>query len=150
MAPNFVRVQRLIKAPASRLFDIVADPAMHPVMDGSGSVRGSLQGNPERLSAGARFRIGMRIGIPYRMGNTVTEFEEPHRIAWQPRSGHTWRYVFEEQDDGTLVTEEWDARDKGPQWLISLLGFRSRNRPGMERTLERLAGMVEQDTPTGT
>ena len=37
--PTSVSASRLIGAPAQQLFDLVADPTMHPVIDGSGSVR---------------------------------------------------------------------------------------------------------------
>ena len=37
-------VSRHIDAPPQVLFDLVADPTMHPVIDGSGTVRGSRAG----------------------------------------------------------------------------------------------------------
>ncbi len=36
-------------APPEGIFDLLADPAMHPVIDGSGTVRAALDGNPARL-----------------------------------------------------------------------------------------------------
>ena len=38
---------------------------------------------PERLGLGATFGMSMHLGISYSMVNTVIEFEENRRIAWQ-------------------------------------------------------------------
>ncbi|HVF15041.1 MAG TPA: SRPBCC family protein [Acidimicrobiales bacterium] len=139
-----VSVERVIPAPAQRLFDVVADPAMHSVIDGSGTVKALRKGSPERLSLGARFGIAMRIGVPYPITNTVVEFEEGRQLAWEHIGRARWRYCFEPVDAGTRVTESWDF-SPSPRWLAlgyRLLRFPSRNRPGMERTLEQLESHV--------
>jgi hypothetical protein len=74
-----VSVSRVINAPAQKIFDILADPAMHPVIDGSDTVKKSNGSNPSRLSDGAKFGMSMRIGMPYRIKNTVVEFEDGKR-----------------------------------------------------------------------
>jgi hypothetical protein len=54
-----------IAAPAEVVFDTLADPAQHPKIDGSATVRRLLRG-PRRLSAGSRFSMSMRLsGTPY-------------------------------------------------------------------------------------
>jgi len=40
--PGIRSVAIQIHAPAQRIFDLIARPAMHPVIDGSGTVRGRL------------------------------------------------------------------------------------------------------------
>ena len=40
MADGYVSVSRRIEAPAERLFALLADSANHPLIDGSGMVRG--------------------------------------------------------------------------------------------------------------
>ena len=46
MSAYLVSESRVIDAPAQQLFDIVADPAMHARIDGSGSVRALRSGGP--------------------------------------------------------------------------------------------------------
>jgi uncharacterized protein YndB with AHSA1/START domain len=142
MSSYLVTETRVIDADPQRLFDIVADPAMHPVIDGSGTVKAVLPGGPVRLSKGAKFAMGMRVGASYKILNTVVEFEEPTLIGWRHFNGHIWRYRFEPVEGGTLVTEEWDARRAKNRLMIGLLGFPRRNRRGMQATLERLADRV--------
>ena len=47
-------------------------------------------------------------GFPYKIRNTVVEFEEGRRIAWRHFGGHRWRYVLEPRGEGTHVTESFD------------------------------------------
>lgn len=133
-----VTVRRTIAADRQALFDIVADPAQHPVIDGSDSVRAVRAGAPARLSHGARFAMDMHLAADYRIVNTVVEFDEPSRIAWRHFNGHIWRYTFTEVDGGTEVTEQWDARGALNRLALWLLGFPRRNRAGMQATLQRL------------
>lgn len=129
---------RVIAADPQRLFDIVADPAQHPVIDGSGSVRASQDAAPPRLALGSRFGMDMKIGAPYKITNKVVEFEEGRLIGWRHFNGHVWRYLFEPVDGGTKVTEQWDARPAKNRIGLLLLGFPARNRRGIRRTLQRL------------
>jgi uncharacterized protein YndB with AHSA1/START domain len=138
----FVSVTRVIPAERQRLFDVIADPAQHPVIDGSGSVRAARPGGPSRLSLGATFSMDMHLSANYRVRNTVVEFDEPSVIAWRHFNGHIWRYRFVEVPGGTEVTEEWDARKVLNRLALALLRFPQRNRAGMTATLERLAELV--------
>ena len=47
MEGNTVSVDRVIKAPASAIFAIVADASRHPEIDGSGSVVKAKDGAPD-------------------------------------------------------------------------------------------------------
>lgn len=129
---------RVIAAAPQRLFDIVADPAMHPVIDGSGTVRAVRVGGPARLALGSEFGMDMKIGASYRITNTVVEFDEPTTIAWRHFNGHVWRYQFQTVDGGTLVTEQWDARPARDRLFLRLIGYPARNRRGIAATLQRL------------
>ncbi|MDQ3112536.1 MAG: SRPBCC family protein, partial [Actinomycetota bacterium] len=102
MTLSVVAVQRTIDAEPAGVFDVLADPAKHPIIDGSGSVREVTSSAP-RLALGATFGASMRIGVPYRVTNTVVEFEEDRQIAWRHFTGHRWRYVLTPVDGGTLV-----------------------------------------------
>jgi uncharacterized protein YndB with AHSA1/START domain len=140
---DVVAVERIVPADPQSVFDILADPTQHPVLDGSGSVRRARAGHPVRLSKGARFGMEMNLGLPYRISNTVVEFDEPRRIAWRHFAGHRWRYLLTPVDAGTLVREEWDPRRVPHLWLFFALSrFPARNRAGMRASLERLAQMV--------
>jgi hypothetical protein len=139
MSAYLVSESSVIPADAQLLFDIVADPAMHPVIDGSGTVQATRNGDPERLSKGAKFGMDMKLGAPYRITNTVVEFDEGRRIAWRHFNGHTWRYLFEPVDGGTKVTEQWDARHVWNRLALRIAGFPARNRAGIRATLRRLA-----------
>lgn len=141
-----ITVERVIAAPAQALFDVVADPAMHPVIDGSGTVKAVRAGGPARLAPGARFGMAMRLGTRYRITNTVVEFEEGRLLAWDHLGRARWRYRFEPIDGGrrTRVSESWDW-SRAPWWLargLAVLGFRRRNRRSMAATLERLEAAV--------
>jgi uncharacterized protein YndB with AHSA1/START domain len=139
-----VFVSRVIDAPPAAIFAVLTDPAMHPVIDGSGSVRKARAGNPERLEQGSRFSMDMRLGLPYVIRNTVVEYEEDRLIAWRHVGGHRWRYRLTPVDGGarTEVTETFDwstARfPPGIEWM----GYPEKHPAAMAKTLERLEDLV--------
>ena len=83
MTATVVSVERVIKAPAASIFAVVADAARHPEIDGSGALVAAKAGAPERLAMGSTFGMSMKLGVPYTTSNTVVEFEQDRRIAWQ-------------------------------------------------------------------
>ena len=137
MASEHISASRVIDAEASELFDLIADPSMHAVFDGSGSVR-SVRGGSRKLAMGDRFTTSMRIGVPYIISNRVVEYDEGRRIAWAHIGGWRWRYEFEPVEDGTLVTETFDWSTSLAKPYIRAAGWGPRNLQNMERTLERL------------
>jgi hypothetical protein len=142
-----VSASLIIDADPQRLFDIVADPAMHAVIDGSGTVR-STRGGARKLQRGDRFTTNMRLGVPYLISNKVVEYDEPRRIAWAHIGGWRWRFEFEPVDpaeDGTprtRVTETFDWSPSRARLYVERAGWPGRNRSNMERTLERLGAFV--------
>ena len=142
-------VERVIDAPPTELFEIVANPTRHPEIDGSGTVKGT--GDPDAvLDMGDSFEMRMKMGLPYTMVSTVIEHEPGRRIAWQTRpqnrifdrmlGGRIWRYEFEEVDGGTLVRETWDiSQERHPRTLEPL---RKKTIENMNKTLERLEEAV--------
>lgn len=148
--PNVETVERFIKAPAAAIFAIVADPARHHEIDGSGTVQG-VQVSSTPLTLGSTFSMNMKMGVPYTMVNTIVEYEPDRLIAWQTRpsneilkamiGGRIWRYELTPQDGGTLVRESWDIRqEKVP--AIMLRPMRSSTREAMAKTLGRLEQAV--------
>lgn len=149
---NVATVERLIHAPASVIFDLLADPSRHQEIDGSGTVKGVPAGNgSQRLALGSKFGMSMKMGVGYTMENTVVEFEDNVRIAWQPRptqsvmawfiGGRIWRYQLSAQDGGTMVRESWDISQEKQPWAVRSL--RSKTVDSMTKTLERIATVVE-------
>ena len=94
----------MIHAPAQNIFELLADPSQHPVIDCSGTVR-SYKGQQSRLVLGSTFAMEMKLWVPYRIKSRVFEFEENRLIAWGHFGGHRWRYLLQDQPEGTLVTE---------------------------------------------
>jgi len=138
MSPYLVTESKLIAAEPQTLFDIVADPAMHVAMDGSGTLQATRGEVPARLSIGTTFGMDMKLGTPYKITNTVIEFVEGKQLAWRHFNGHVWRYTFEAVDGGTLVTEQWDARPARNRIFLRLSGFPARSRKGIIATLQNL------------
>lgn len=138
-----------IDAPPEAIFDLLADPAMHAVLDGSGTVQELVRG-PERLALGSHFGMGMRIGLPYRTDNTVVEFEEGRRIAWCHFFRHRWRYELVPVGDGsTEVTETFDGRTAlVPPALLAINAYEN-NQRAVARTLVRLKRLVETGSADG-
>ncbi|MDQ1696104.1 MAG: hypothetical protein QOJ03_1457 [Frankiaceae bacterium] len=140
-------VERVIPAPAERIFRLVADPRRHQDIDGSGTVRDATD-LPEQLSLGATFGMNMQYGGSYSMTSTVIEFEDGRRIAWQSRppdggarwrhlfGGRIWRYELEPVEGGTRVRESWDLTEEGLRALV--IGYRRKTRSNMQATLKRI------------
>ncbi len=151
---DVVSVERVISAPADRIFDLLADPARHHDIDGSGAVRDAKKGT-ERLAQGATFGMGMHLAIGYSTTNTVIEFEDGKRIAWQTApggkfgarffGGRIWRYELEPADGGTRVRETWDiSEEKGPvKGILRTAKSKEHTRSAMEKTLAKIATLVE-------
>ena len=147
--PNRISVERMTPAPAARIFPLIADPARHRDIDGSGSVRDAKDAPSEPLQLGSTFGMHMKIGLPYSMVNTVIEYEPNRRIAWQTRpptalgkllGGRIWRYELEPVDGGTLVRETWDLHEERGKQLIRRGAGHTRE--AMEQTLERIEALV--------
>lgn len=141
-----VSTTRVIAAEPQTIFDMLADPAMHPVIDGSGSVRASRDDAPERLALRAEFGMDMQLGTAYRITNTVVEFEEGRVLAWRHFHGHRWRYELEPVDGGTKVTETFDWTRARSKLGVRLMRFPQRNLLSMRATLERLDQLVTTGT----
>ena len=147
-------VERVIPAPAQRIFELVADPRRHRDIDGSGTVRDAVD-VPERLALGATFGMNMDFGGAYTMTSTVIEFEDARRIAWQSRppqgsarwrhlfGGRIWRYELEPTAGGTRVRESWDLSEEGLRILV--WGYRRKTRANMTATLERIERLVTSE-----
>lgn len=143
----YIRSARItINAPAQTIFDVIADPRQHSVIDGSGTVQGTLSG-PTRLSLGAKFGMSMKIGLPYTISNTVVEFDEGRRIGWCHLGRHTWRYELDPVDaNTTIVTETFDGSTAWFPPALKLINAYDNNEKAVARSLVNLKALVENDT----
>jgi uncharacterized protein YndB with AHSA1/START domain len=132
----------VIAAPAAEVFAVLADPRQHSRFDGSGTVRGVVTG-PDRLALGSRFGMRMRAGLPYRVRNTVVEFEQDRRIAWRHAGRHVWRYDLEPVEGGTRVTETFDWTHARLRLVFDVTPVPRSNARAITATLRRLRELVE-------
>ena len=150
MSQWVVSVERVVAAPPEKIWALVADPRRHQDINGNDTVREAFD-VPEKLSLGSTFGMNMEFGGDYTMTNTVIEYDENRRIAWQARppasgaawrnmfGGRIWRYELEPVDGGTRVRESWDVSQEGrfgTRYLVRLYG--SKTKANMQRTLERI------------
>jgi len=144
---DVVSVERVIPAPAERIFALLADPHRHRDIDGSGTVR-EAKNVPDRLKLGESFGMDMRLGISYSMVNTVIEYDENRRLAWQTLppvklagrlvGGRIWRYELEPVEGGTRVTESWDISKEALPTRALVRRDAEKTRANMAATLERI------------
>lgn len=131
MTDDTVAATATINAPAETVFDLLADPATHAAIEGTGWVRQPV--DTDRLTeAGQVFRMAMfHPGHPnknYEMVNRVEVLDRPAAIAWMPGAeprhipgrdasegdaveygGWIWRYDLEPDGAGrTVVTLTYD------------------------------------------
>lgn len=125
MTEDRISAEILVDAPPSVIFAVLADPATHAAIDGTGRVRGSLDSRP-LTAAGQIFRVAMyhenHPDGDYEMANRVQVFDPPNAISWEPGydaddgslrfGGWTWRYDLVPAGPGTTrvtLTYDWSA-----------------------------------------
>ena len=105
MAEESLSATIIIHAPEEPIFAVLADPAKHPAIDGTGWVRDPLDSKPLTAS-GQVFRMTMyhpnHPDGTYQMANRVQTFDRPSAISWEPGQdtgdgslsfgGWVWRY----------------------------------------------------------
>jgi hypothetical protein len=129
-----VSASRTIEAAAEELFAVLADPARHPDIDGSGMLRRAMSSSAI-TGVGDTFTMSMHNAEmgDYEITNHVVEYERNRRIGWEPvlsaasraedqadigdRSEHRWIYDLEPVGPSTtVVTEIFDCA-RAPDWL---------------------------------
>ena len=151
-----VAASTTIEAAPAAVFAMLADPSAHAAIDGTGRVRGSLDG--ERISAaGQVFRVAMfhenHPDKDYEMANRVEVFEEPRAIAWRPGTespetgelsfgGWIWRYDLEPAGASrttVTLTYDWSAV---PAHIREYLHFPPFPPDHLDRSLQHLSDLV--------
>ena len=126
METERVTACRPIDAAPEAVFAVLADPSAHADIDGTGWVRGSLEGD-RITAAGQVFRMAMyhenHPDKDYTIANRVEVFDEPRAIAWRPGTespetgelsfgGWIWRYDLEATGPSrttVTLTYDWSA-----------------------------------------
>ena len=110
MSKQLFTAGRVVPAAPEEIFVLLADPARHVEMDGSGTVQRLVAGRGP-MQLGSEFTMAMKaFGLPYRITSKVVEYEENRRIAWCHLVKNRWRYELEPTEGGTRVTESADYR----------------------------------------
>jgi uncharacterized protein YndB with AHSA1/START domain len=125
MTDETISATTIINDPAEAIFAVLADPAKHAAIDGTGWVREPLDGQP-LTEAGQVFRMAMyNDNVPgghYRMANRVQVFDPPRAISWEPGMetgddnpqivGHIWRYDLSPAGPSrteVILSYDWSA-----------------------------------------
>ena len=147
---DVVTVERMIAAPPEAIFALLVDPNRHQDIDGSETVR-EVKGHAKPLELGNTFGMSMHHGFSYSTVNTVVEYEENRRFAWQTRGaarivanvgGQIWRYELEAVDGGTLVRESWDLTQATSFIRPLVRRGASQTRENMTATLAHIDDLV--------
>jgi hypothetical protein len=123
-----------VAAPATTVFEVLADPVSHAAIDGTGWVRRPVDQAP-LSEVGQLFRMDMRFGAhpdgDYRVVNRVEVFDSPHAIGWLTGTenedgsvelgGWLWRYdltPLAPSETRVTLSYDWSAvprhiRDRG-------------------------------------
>jgi uncharacterized protein YndB with AHSA1/START domain len=155
MAGETLSATTIIDAPAEAVFAVLADPARHPAIDGTGWVQQSLDSGP-LTAPGQVFRMTMyHANHPdgtYQMANQVQVVDPPDAISWQPGQeagdgslsfgGWVWRYDL--TPDGPSRTKvtlsyDWSAVPASIRRHIQFPPFPPEH---LDNSLAHLAGLV--------
>jgi uncharacterized protein YndB with AHSA1/START domain len=136
----------VVDADPASVFNVLVDPTQHPLFDGSGTVKGAING-PPRLYLGSRFSMRMHWFAPYAIRNTVIEYDEDRLIGWRHMARHVWRYELEPVDGergvATKVTETFDYGPAPLSRLYARLGFVRNADEAIPASLQQLKTLVE-------
>jgi hypothetical protein len=155
MTEESVAASLVMAAAPEVVFGVLADPAAHAAIDGTGWVREPLDN--ERLTApGQMFRMAMyHPNHPdggYRMANRVLVFDPPSAISWEPGhytddgsvgfGGWFWRYDLAPTGQGATrvtLTYDWSAV---PGSLREHIGFPPFGPDHLDNSLAHLAELA--------
>lgn len=107
-----VTASREVRAPAVRIFELIAEPSQQPRWDGNGNLQDAAGG--QRVHATGDVFAMLNTSGKVRE-NHVVAFEEGREIAWEPASegeqpaGHRWGWRLTPQgENSTLVEHTYD------------------------------------------
>ena len=142
-----VRAESEIAAPAARVFELIADPALQPRWDGNDNLGEAAAGQRVRAT-GETFVMTLTSGSIRE--NHVVEFDEGRLIAWRPNEpgaqppGHLWRWELTPIDEvrtRVVHTYDWTQLDDPNR----LERARATTPEKLQASLDRLAHLAESD-----
>ncbi len=140
-----VIASRDVAVDADRIFDLIADPAQQPGLDGNDNLAEAPSGQRVR-AVGDVFTMTTTKG--HVRENHVVEFDEGRRIAWRPAEpgqeapGHLWRWELEPIDvSRTRVTHTYDWSRLTDEKRIPRARATTADR--LRASLDRLAALAE-------
>lgn len=146
-ATRIVSAQRVIAAPAARIFELIADPSEQPRWDGNDNLDAAPTGQRVRRADDV---FTMRTTKGHIRENHVVEFEEGRRIAWRPAEpgqappGHLWRWELLPVDaDHTQVTHTYDWTELSDEKRVPRALATTSER--LMASVDRLAALAEGD-----
>lgn len=143
---RIVSAERLVRAPAAEIFELIADPAEQPRWDGNENLIAAERG--QRVH-GVGDVFTMRIHTDQDRENHVVEFDEGRLIAWHPAEigkeprGHLWRWELEPDTNGhTLVRHTYDWTKLTDESRFARA--RATTEEALRASIDRLAAIVER------
>jgi uncharacterized protein YndB with AHSA1/START domain len=155
MADDRVSATMVINAPAKAIFAVLADPAQHAAIDGTGWVCTTLD-STSLTTVGQIFRMAMyHPNHPdgrYQTANRVKVFDPPRTISWEPGydagdgtlgfGGWIWRYDLTPAGPSTTtvtLSYDWSAV---PDSIREHIGFPPFPPEHLDNSLAHLADLV--------
>lgn len=150
-----VSATTVVDAPADAVFAVLADPAKHAAVDGTGWVCAPVDGRP-LTEAGQIFRMAMyherHPDGDYQTANEILVCDPPRTICWRTGydagggelrfGGWTWRYDLapvEPDRTSVTLTYDWSATSEA---VRALIGFPPFGPDHLDNSLSHLAGLV--------
>jgi uncharacterized protein YndB with AHSA1/START domain len=142
--PRIKSARITINAPAAKIFELLVDPTRHKDFDGTKTIQSNISG-PVRLALGSKFGMHMKLGVHYRILNTVVEFEEGKNIAWRHIGRWRWRYDLRSiSPTQTEVTETFDGTTSISQTWLKIRKAYPWTQIAVAKTLVRLKTLAEE------
>ncbi len=136
-----VSASATVDAPAAEVFAFISRPGNHAEISGDESVKGDRHGPEQLTGEGDKFGMRMKMfGMPYRITNTVVEFEAGKKIAWCHPGKHRWRWEVEAlPKGGTKVTETFDMSTSPLKPALKLMGYPKGHQSNVEQSVANVA-----------
>jgi hypothetical protein len=142
--PKIKSARIMINTSAEEIFSLLTNPHRHMDFDGSKTIQGNFSG-PDELVLGSKFGMRMKLGIKYRILNTVVEYEENKRIAWRHLGRWRWRYELRAiTPNQTEVTETFDGTTSVSQLWLNWRKAYPWTQIAVAKTLVRLKEIAER------
>jgi uncharacterized protein YndB with AHSA1/START domain len=157
MADESVSATATIDAPAEVIFAVLADPAKHAAIDGTGWVCESLDNEP-LTTAGQIFQMAMyhpnHPDGDYQIYNEIQVLDRPNAISWKPGydagdgtlgfGGWVWRYDLTPAGSGSTevtLSYDWSAVPDSVREYLSFPPFAPDH---LNNSLAHLADLARQ------